>query len=44
MLVTNAAYPGAPGMRVDPDTYLPEHRIDELNELIRLLGTACDNG
>ncbi|MBB3097212.1 putative hydrolase of the HAD superfamily [Actinoplanes campanulatus] len=44
VLVTNAAYPGAPGMRVDPDTYLPEHRIDELDELIRLLGTACDNG
>ncbi|MDI6099771.1 HAD family hydrolase [Actinoplanes sp. NEAU-A12] len=44
VLVTNAAYPGANLLRDDPDSYLPEHRIDDLGELIRLLGPSHDNG
>jgi putative hydrolase of the HAD superfamily len=44
VLVTNLAHPGVGELRSDPDTYLPEHRIDEIGELIRLLGTSHDNG
>lgn len=44
VLVTNAGYPGAGIHRVDPDTYLPEHRIEELTALIRLVGPRHDNG
>lgn len=44
VLVTNAAYPGVGGLRTDPDTYLPDHRIDEIDDLIRLLGSSHDNG
>ncbi|GIF43144.1 HAD family hydrolase [Actinoplanes xinjiangensis] len=43
VLVTNAAYPGAGGLRTDPDSYLPDHRIDEVDDLIRLLGSSHDN-
>jgi putative hydrolase of the HAD superfamily len=44
VLVTNVAWPGASGMRDDPDSYVPEHRIDDLDGLIRLLGPSHDNG
>jgi putative hydrolase of the HAD superfamily len=44
VLVTNVAWPGASDRRDDPDSYLPEHRIDDLDGLIRLLGTSHDNG
>ena len=37
VLVTNAAWPEASGLRDDPDSYLPEHRIDDLDELPHLL-------
>ncbi|MEU8662809.1 HAD family hydrolase [Actinoplanes philippinensis] len=43
VLVTNAGYPGVGGLRTDPDSYLPEHRIDEIDDLIRLLGPSHDN-
>lgn len=44
VLVTNVGYPGAGTHRSDPDTYLPEHRIDDLSALIRLVGAGHDNG
>ncbi|BEL11323.1 HAD-IA family hydrolase [Actinoplanes sichuanensis] len=44
VLVTNAAYPGVGGLRTDPDSYLPEHRVDDLDDLIRLLGSSHDIG
>ncbi|WP_433792197.1 HAD family hydrolase [Actinoplanes sp. CA-252034] len=44
VLVTNAGYPGVGGLRSDPDTYVPEDRIDELDELIRFMGSSHDNG
>ncbi|HWS31307.1 MAG TPA: HAD family hydrolase [Actinoplanes sp.] len=44
VLVTNVGYPGAGTHRVDPDSYLPEHRIDDLTSLIRLVGPRHDNG
>ncbi|MEV0897989.1 HAD family hydrolase [Actinoplanes sp. NPDC049802] len=43
VLVTNAGCPQAAGLRHDPDSYLPAHRVDDLDGLIRLLGSACDN-
>jgi putative hydrolase of the HAD superfamily len=44
VLVTNVAYPAAAALRTDPDSYLPDHRIDDLDGLIRLLGSSDDNG
>jgi putative hydrolase of the HAD superfamily len=44
VLVTNVTHPGVGGLRADPDTYLPEHRIDEIDELVLLLGSSHDNG
>jgi putative hydrolase of the HAD superfamily len=44
VLVTNAAHPTVAALRTDPDSYLPEHRIDDLAGLIRLLGSSHDNG
>jgi putative hydrolase of the HAD superfamily len=44
VLVTNVAHPAAAALRSDPDAYLPEHRVDDLTGLIRLLGPGNDNG
>jgi putative hydrolase of the HAD superfamily len=44
VLVTNVAYPMAAALRSDPDSYLPEHRIDDLDGLLRLLGSSGDIG
>lgn len=44
VLVTNAGYPGAGRLRDDPDSYLPEHRVDDLTGLIRLLESHHDIG
>jgi putative hydrolase of the HAD superfamily len=44
VLVTNAGHPEVSGLRSDPDTYLPDHRIDEIDGLIRLLGSSHDKG
>ena len=37
VLVTNAAVPGADQHRVDPDEFIPDRVIDDLNELTALL-------
>ncbi|WP_436531954.1 HAD family hydrolase [Actinoplanes sp. HUAS TT8] len=38
VLVTNAAYPAARDLRTDPDSYVPDDRVDDLGGLPALLG------
>ncbi|MEU4618780.1 HAD family hydrolase [Actinoplanes sp. NPDC023801] len=40
VLVTNAAWPAAAALRSDPDVYLPDHRIDDMDGLLPLLASS----
>lgn len=49
VLVTNAGHPGAAALRVEPDDFRPDDVIDELGDLLALVGApdamivhACD--